>query len=1298
MKTVKYVLLAVVFFISQFNYGQNNLFSINHSDPNQKITEIEIDSSFYSSELVCLITNGPISSLSVTADVKLYNYESYVRILLSDLEYEQDYLVYEAFYPLNDLDTQYYVEDYAYESKMLYNLSNVIVRVEIHNGEYYFSRVCYSNNPYEWDKDQFDKDKRQLKSTQDSMILSALNQRIKEKNYLWVAGSTSVSELYYDQRKDMLPKNTENEIPNLQGLEYYKGGVFEVLSDSVQNRATYTSNYVDEFDWRKRHGENWLTPSKTQSCNHCWVYCPVSVAESSVNLYFNQHIDYDLSEQHVASCSGGNDGNCAGGRINSSVIYIANHGVVTENCFPYEGHDTPITPCDNVCSNPSEIISFNSYSTVQNIVDSIKKAVIVSGPICGGIESLWHFMPIVGFKTLKVGDTLFYNQLYDGYEIIQPNDTRIGQTCWLFKNSKGTGWGHNGCAYFLPELSDLYGLYKLVTPESLVFDDSDIVCEDKDGDGYYNWGIGPKPATCPDCPNEPDCDDSDPTLGPYDVQYGCTSFCESGFVNTPLYINGSTTWNTPKQINRNIEILNGATLNICNTTIWELSSDCSIIIHPGGRLILDGATITNPCGILWKGIEVWGNSSTNQQPSHGGYGQGYLELKNGATIENAVCAVELWHPGVSGTTGGIIHADSAFFLNNAKAVHALNYSWLNPGSGSEVSYAASFRNCTFAIDKDYLGTDTVYTQIDLDHVYGVVFQGCTFSIDHEAMYVSPWNSGISAYDAGFIVNASCSYNGGDQQINACPDDYLVSSSFTGFYDAVRSISDGSSARSFSIRNSIFSDNERGIYALNTGYATILDNEFQVGTTADCSFGIYIESVPGFCIEENTFAPIGTGTGDTYGIGVFNCSADNDVYLNSYDGLTCGNVAVGINTAQSGHPVDFSTTGLTYTCNQNKDNDIDFCVLKNGEIGGIKTLQGSANSPAGNTFDGSLYHFYNGGDLTLSYYYYSSNLDQTPDASLLSGVNRIATRTPNLCATHYGSIIKSSEEKAQLINDYQSATETIDQLVKLYNKLLEQGSTAAQLNDLAAQITQCVHNRSFAAGDIVRSNLNESEADPEELRTWLGNAGDIASHRMAIASYAQEGDFDSALALAYLLPGLYGLKGEDLEDHSDYLRLLMLYMVLYDTGRTAAQMTEEEIALVTHIATCGRGASKSMARGLLDGTLYNRSFEFDCPTLPTGQGGNKGSYNNVESESFGYCISATPNPTRTQLNVSYVLPDMSTQASLQIANALGVNMMTVKLEGSVGKKTIDISDLNPGIYYLTITDDNGNTYSEKVVKQ
>ena len=139
----------------------------------------------------------------------------------------------------------------------------------------------------------------------------------------------------------------------------------------------------------------------------CNPTCATSVAESSVNLYFNQHIDYDLSEQNVASCSGGNIGNCDGGYINSSIDYLISHGTVVEDCFPYEGEDVNDVPCSDICDNFNERISFQTYRSISKSIDNIKKSIILNGPICGGISNMWHFMSIIGFKKLKSGDIIY---------------------------------------------------------------------------------------------------------------------------------------------------------------------------------------------------------------------------------------------------------------------------------------------------------------------------------------------------------------------------------------------------------------------------------------------------------------------------------------------------------------------------------------------------------------------------------------------------------------------------------------------------------------------------------------------------------------------------------------------------------------------------------------------------------------------------------------------------------------------------------------------------------------------------
>ncbi|MDZ4844486.1 MAG: M43 family zinc metalloprotease [Chitinophagales bacterium] len=62
-------------------------------------------------------------------------------------------------------------------------------------------------------------------------------------------------------------------------------------------------------------------------------------------------------------------------------------------------------------------------------------------------------------------------------------------------------------------------------------------------------------------------------------------------------------WNSSKDLEGDLLIANGAELTIqCEVS---LPKGAKIIVKPKGKLILDGAKITNKCGEQWEGIEIW---------------------------------------------------------------------------------------------------------------------------------------------------------------------------------------------------------------------------------------------------------------------------------------------------------------------------------------------------------------------------------------------------------------------------------------------------------------------------------------------------------------------------------------------------------------------------------------------------------------------------------------------------------------------------------------------------------------------
>jgi len=229
------------------------------------------------------------------------------------------------------------------------------------------------------------------------------------------------------------------------------------------------------------------------------------------NLYFNQFLDLDLSEQDALSCSGA--GNCDGGWPGETLDYFQSTGVVDETCFAYSATDQS---CSNKCSSPDELIkisgkiSFGSSSHPKTD-DTLKRMIIENGPISGGIRTLLHAMTLVGFKDSE------------------------GKTIWIFKNSWGDRWGgklngkwggdgqgNNGYAHVKLDISNIGWTHAIQTP-IISSSNYSINCEDNDGDQYCNWGISKnKPSTCPSfCKAQPDCDDSNPSAGPFDANYNC---------------------------------------------------------------------------------------------------------------------------------------------------------------------------------------------------------------------------------------------------------------------------------------------------------------------------------------------------------------------------------------------------------------------------------------------------------------------------------------------------------------------------------------------------------------------------------------------------------------------------------------------------------------------------------------------------------------------------------------------------------------------------------------------------------
>jgi C1A family cysteine protease len=543
------------------------------------------------SHILPLTLKQKISGLSISGSITFTGEKGFVRIILTD-NYDNDYLVLET-NSVFEHETDISFEEFCEETALLDNILPKRIAIECTDAQVIINAIQYATvNEYRASID------KQIKEEQLNVKLQHINFVLAEKEITWGAGKTSLSKMTYMEKKNLFG----GKLPNLAGFDYYVSGIYVIQgynSNKNSPQNTTRSQFVSEFDWRNRHGRNWMTSAKNQgSCGSCWAFAAVGTTEAYVNLFYNQLLNLDLSEQDVLSCNNG--GTCSGGNTGSALNYIKSTGVVNETCFAYSASDLP---CNNKCVNPNEkikISNYTSFSSYSQTSDDLKKLAI-KAPISFGISCWWHALGLTGFKTIQSGDRIYIKtESEDRWVTVTSGHPLVDNDAWILKNSWGTGWGDNGFGYVVTDWSEVYLTYSINgNVASLNYTATDIVCEDRDGDGYYFWGVGTKPAHCPVCaPDEPDGDDSNPNLGPMDEYGNCEAIA-------PLIenITVSQTWHSNRNLCRNITVQSGVTLTISSTTT-VFSSNYTITIQNGGKLILSGGIIDDGNIIAQSGSEL----------------------------------------------------------------------------------------------------------------------------------------------------------------------------------------------------------------------------------------------------------------------------------------------------------------------------------------------------------------------------------------------------------------------------------------------------------------------------------------------------------------------------------------------------------------------------------------------------------------------------------------------------------------------------------------------------------------------
>ncbi len=588
-----------------------NLFATNELNNLQLSKKIEKDNEesvlirreFIFDEIVdiSIFFNKNIDGIAISGAVKLESDSSMVNVLLVD-DKGSYFLVAEFSSIYCELGKNIFI-DRMDETFCLDNVKPMNLVIQIKDAEFTCSELkAFTIKEKNKEKRQQLHDELHREIT-DAKLINVKNY-IKKNKMIWSADHTFLSSMPYSAKRKLYGDKF-----NLYGFDYYNSGFFEIKKHVGSLKSTSIETFVDEFDWRNRHGINWITPNTCQSgcfingaidCSYitedwstdslrcvnnggefrnvgtCWAFSAVGTVESLVNLYFNKQIHYDLSEQQVISCA---YGFAEPWDLEGALKYMRDYYVVDEYCYPYIADNGN---CNGLCENPTDRVSFENYNYVSS-ESELKASLILHGPLATKMYEWPHVLVCVGWGTINVGD---YIDISGG--LIQPNDPNIGRTYWMLKQSNTyTGWPyHTGYIYTMNKPDWAYWIEMPITSD--VYSEEDIECKDNDNDGYFWWGIGPKPATCPFCtPDEPDGDDSSPNYGPID------EFGNLIVINQP-YQHPETTISTTENLVSDINlcgdlkvtdtgnlIINGATVNLIGNSSLQVDLGGELLIVQG---------------------------------------------------------------------------------------------------------------------------------------------------------------------------------------------------------------------------------------------------------------------------------------------------------------------------------------------------------------------------------------------------------------------------------------------------------------------------------------------------------------------------------------------------------------------------------------------------------------------------------------------------------------------------------------------------------------------------------------------
>lgn len=228
-------------------------------------------------------------------------------------------------------------------------------------------------------------------------------------------------------------------------------------SQATVNLAAHKAKFPTSFSWS--HLKSMQTVKNQGHCGSCWAASALKALEAHYEIAKNETRTFSI--QHLVSCAKnerhcGGTGGCHGATSDIAFQYILEHGVTTDEQYPYTERDAECpAPMESAALRASDLGMLSWERMPENQYEPIMRALVESGPMVVSVAASSGFGDF-GIEMYEKGiydyckQDAILNHAMVLYGYGQESFKDKGY--WTLMNSWGEDWGEDGSIRVLRRL------------------------------------------------------------------------------------------------------------------------------------------------------------------------------------------------------------------------------------------------------------------------------------------------------------------------------------------------------------------------------------------------------------------------------------------------------------------------------------------------------------------------------------------------------------------------------------------------------------------------------------------------------------------------------------------------------------------------------------------------------------------------------------------------------------------------------------------------------------------------------